>query len=129
MPDAIEFTLDDGTTVAVAATRRDGSSPVGARDRLVTAQKTLREALAPVTAAAAQVMDEFRNLAQRPDEVEIEFGVTLDSGIGGIIASASAGAHLDVTLRWHSSAEPPPHQLPLSLCRTVFGGRTESGPS
>jgi hypothetical protein len=112
MPDAIEFTLENGATVAVAAARRDGSAPVGARDRLVTAQKSLREALAPVTAAAAQVMDEFRNLAQRPDEVEVSFGVTLDGGIGGIIASASAGAHLDVTLRWNASGEPARQSRP-----------------
>ena len=108
MSDAIAFTLDDGTTVAVSAASPGGTRPVGARDGLAKAQKTLREALAPVTAAAAQVMDEFRNLAQRPDEVEVSFGVTLDAGIGGIIASSSAGAHLDVTLRWTATDAPPP---------------------
>lgn len=107
MADAVEFTLEDGTRVAVTVPRRDGAAAVGAKDRLLTASKTLREALAPVTAAAAQVMDEFKGLAQRPDEVEIGFGVTLDGGIGGIIASASAGAHLQITLRWKSAAEPP----------------------
>ncbi|MGH3246695.1 MAG: CU044_2847 family protein [Trebonia sp.] len=112
MPDAIEFTLDNGATVAVAAARREGTTPVGAKDRLVAAQKTLREALVPVTAAAAQVMDEFRNLAHRPDEVEITFGVTLDGGIGGIIASASAGAHLEVTLRWNAATGVPPAAPP-----------------
>jgi hypothetical protein len=106
MPDAIAFTLDDGTTVAVTATRTDGVRPVGAKDGLAKAQQTLREALTPVTSAANQVMGEFRNLASRPDEVEVSFGVTLDAGIGGIIASSSAGAHLDVTLRWHAPAEP-----------------------
>jgi hypothetical protein len=113
MSDAIAFTLDDGTTVAVTATSRDGTRPVGARDGLAKARKTLREALAPVTAAAAQVMDEFRNLAERPDEVEVSFGVTLDGTVGGIIGSASAGSHLDVTLRWRASASadaPTPEQ-------------------
>jgi hypothetical protein len=56
--------------------------------------------MAPVTAAATQVMDGFRGLAQRPQEVEITFGVKLDCTIGGVIASANADAHLDVTLRW-----------------------------
>lgn len=54
----------------------------------------------PVTAAATQVMDGFRELARRPQEIEIAFGVMLDGKLGGIIASASTGAHLDVTLRW-----------------------------
>ena len=104
MSDAIEFSLDDGTTVAVAPPARAGSGAVGLSDRLEVAQKTLREALAPVTAAAAQVMDGFRTMAGRPAEVEVSFGVTLDGKLGGVIASAEAGAHLDVTLRWHGPA-------------------------
>ncbi|HET9974759.1 MAG TPA: CU044_2847 family protein, partial [Streptosporangiaceae bacterium] len=56
------------------------------------------------TAAAAQVIDGFRAMARRPEEIEICFGVTLDGKLGGVIASANAGAHLDVKLRWHGSA-------------------------
>jgi len=100
MHDAIEFTLDDGTTVAVAAPRSGGSRAVGLGDRLQVAEKTLREALVPVTAAATQVMDGFRELARRPQEIEIGFGITLDGKLGGVFAAANAGAHLDVTLRW-----------------------------
>jgi len=107
MYDAIEFTLDDGTTVAVASPRLDGTGAVGLGDRLRASEKTLREALAPVTAAATQVMDGFRGLAQRPEEIEIGFGVTLDGKLGGVIASANAGAHLDVTLRWRGPSSGP----------------------
>ena len=103
MVDAIEFVLDDGTTVAVTSPPRAGSSAVGLGDRLETAQKTLREALGPVTAAAEQMIDGFRTMARRPEEIEVCFGVTLDGKLGGVIASANAGAHLDVTLRWHGS--------------------------
>ena len=112
MPDAIEFALDDGTTVAVAAPRPDGSSAVGLGDRLQAAEKTLREALVPVTATATQVMDGFRELARSPQEIEIGFGVTLDGKLGGVIASANAGAHLDVTLRWcePGTAADPTHE-------------------
>ena len=111
MFDAIEFTLDDGTTVAVAPPARVGSGAVGLRDHPEVAEKTLREALAPVTAAATEVMGGFRKMTERPDEVEISFGVTLDAKLGGIIASAEAGAHLDVTLRWHAPG-PTPDNLP-----------------
>ena len=107
MFDAIAFTLDDGTTVAVASPPRSGSSAVGLSERLEAAEKTLREALVPVTAAAAQVIDGFRAMARRPEEIEICFGVTLDGKLGGVIASANAGAHLDVTLRWHGSPAKP----------------------
>ena len=107
MVDAIEFTLDDGTRVAVASPPRAGSGAVGLGDRLEAAEKTLREALVPVTAAAAQVIDGFRTMARRPEEIEVSFGVTLDGRLGGVIASANAGAHLDVTLRWHGSPARP----------------------
>lgn len=104
MDDVIGFTLDDGTTVAVQAPRPDGSSPVGLGDKLQPAEKTLRAALAPVTAAATQVLDDFRKLGRdRPHEVEVSFGVELDAKLGGVIASANAGSHLEVTLRWRAS--------------------------
>jgi hypothetical protein len=107
MFDAIEFTLDDGSTVAVAPPGREGSGAVGLSDRLEVAEKTLREALVPVTAAATQAMGSFRKMAVRPAEVEISFGVTLDGTVGGIIASTKAGAHLNVTLRWREPGAAP----------------------
>jgi len=102
MNDAIEFRLKDGTPVAVEALRRDGARAVGQSDRLHASGKTLSDALAPVTAAATEVMDGFRAQARRPEEIEISFGVTLDGKLGGVIASVGVGAHLDVTLRWRS---------------------------
>jgi hypothetical protein len=38
--------------------------------------------------------------------VEIKFGVVLDAKLGGILAGANTGVHLDVTLRWNGSALP-----------------------
>jgi hypothetical protein len=107
MPHAIEFKLDDGSTVTVAPLARAGSSAVGFSEHVETAEKTLRQALAPVTVAATEVMDGFRKLAHRPDEVEIAFGVTLDGKLGGIIASTSVGAHLDVKIHWHGPDTTP----------------------
>jgi Trypsin-co-occurring domain 1 len=102
MSDIVEFALQDGASVAVSPARpRGGSGTISLGDRIETAEKTLRHALAPVTAAAAEMLAGFRRLAD-PDEVEIAFGVTLDGKVGGIIVGTSAGAHLDVTLRWRS---------------------------
>lgn len=105
MPDAVQFTLSDGTAVLVAPPARAGTGAVGLGTRLESAGRTLIEALAPVTAAASEVIGGFRSLAERPDEVEVTFGVVLDAKLGAVMASANAGAHLDVTLRW-SGAEP-----------------------
>lgn len=108
MGDTVEFELDDGTTVAVAASssERSGSGVVGDfGEHLEAAEKTLRQALRPITTAASEVIDSFRRLPERPDEVEVSFGVQLDGKAGGVIASVKGGAHLDVKLRWRS-AEP-----------------------
>jgi hypothetical protein len=102
MPDAVQFTLSDGTTVVVAPTARAGVGPVSLGSRLEAAQRTLRDALAPIATAASDVIEGFRTLPHRPDEVEVAFGVVLDAKLGGVIAGANAGAHLDVTLRWHA---------------------------
>jgi hypothetical protein len=111
MTDAVEFALADGTSIAVSSSAaRAGSGSVGLGGRVQAADKTLRQALAPVTAAAAEMLGDFRRLAD-PDEVEISFGVALDAKLGGVIVNASAGAHLDVTLRWRTdapAAEPAP---------------------
>ncbi|WP_405585642.1 CU044_2847 family protein [Streptomyces sp. NBC_01190] len=111
MSDAVEFTLSNGAVVLVAPPGRAGSRAVGVTARIEAAERTLREALAPITSAAADIIDDFRALTHRPDEVEVAFGVVLDGKLGGIIASANAGAHLDVTLRWHA-ADPSPAPTP-----------------
>lgn len=107
MPDAVQFTLSDGTVVLVAPPARAGTGAVGLGTRLESAAQSLRDALAPVTAAASDVIGGFRNLAQRPDEVEVTFGVVLDAKLGAVLSSASTGAHLDVTLRWNSTDAAP----------------------
>lgn len=124
MSEIVEFELDDGTKVAVSPARpRGGSGTISLGERLETAEKTLRQALAPVTTAAAEMLEDFRRLAH-PDEVDISFGVALDGKLGGIIVGTSAGAHLDVTLRWRAApaagaqAAPPAPTDPSTATST-----------
>ncbi|MBA2813024.1 hypothetical protein E0500_038340 [Streptomyces sp. KM273126] len=109
MPDAIQFTLDDGTVVLVALPARTGTGAVGLGTRLESAGRSLREALTPITSAASEVIGQFRSVDQRPDEVEVTFGVVLDGKLGAVLASANASAHLDVTLRWSGTEPTPPN--------------------
>ena len=75
MEDVLRFSLADGTTVAVApvTVAKVGTGAVGIGDRLQAAERSLRQALAPVTTAASEMIDGFRELGRRPDEVEIGF--------------------------------------------------------
>lgn len=102
MPETVEFLLEDGTVVHVSQAERTGGGPVGLGDHLGRARQSLRQALAPVTAAASDVVDEFRAHTRCPDEIEVSFGVALDTQVGAIISTAKASTHLDVRLRWSS---------------------------
>ncbi|MFE3825100.1 CU044_2847 family protein [Streptomyces sp. NPDC059092] len=109
MADAIRFTLDDGTAVLVAPPARTGTGAVGLGTRLESAGESLRQALTPITAAASEVIGQFREVAERPDEVEVTFGVVLDAKLGAVLASAGTSTHLDVTLRWSGRQPTPPN--------------------
>jgi hypothetical protein len=118
----IEFPLASGGTVQVevpatawppggttGASRGGGArgagGAIGAR-----MTETLRDTLAPVIGAASDMMAAFTSMARRPDEIEVQFGVSLETGTSAIVAHGTVGGHLDVTLRWKppaGSATPP----------------------
>lgn len=80
--------------------RPPGLTQAGLHPKIIKSEQTLRQALAPVTSAAAEVIEKFRELPSRPDEIEINFGVKLGVTLGAVIATAAIGTHLDVKLRW-----------------------------
>jgi hypothetical protein len=94
------FELAGNLRVTVAAPTAPGLAPAGLRPKAVQAEQTLRQALRPVTSAAEEVIEGFRTLPGRPDEIEIQFGVQLNATFGAVIATAAVGTHLEVTLRW-----------------------------
>lgn len=95
----IEFPLENGGTVVVEGLSAPAVGDVG-RAGLDRAATTLRQSLRPVVDAASDVLDAFRALPRKPDDVEVRFGVALDAKFGAILATGSAGVHLEVTLRW-----------------------------
>jgi hypothetical protein len=105
MTEFTSFALADGLQVTVAAPTPAGLGPAGLRPKAAKAEQSLRQALRPVTSAAAEVIEGFREIPGRPDEIEISFGVKLDGTFGAVIATAAVGTHLEVTLRW---TRPPP---------------------
>ena len=54
--------------------------------------------------AAEAVVDGFRNLADSPDEIEVEFGSRLNAEVGAIVAQASGEANFTIKLRWTRQA-------------------------
>jgi hypothetical protein len=102
------FALADGGTVIVqtrnAATRVENVGRAG--KSVADAALSLQHALGSVTATASEVLAGFQSMSRRPDEVEIQLGVNFDAVFGMVIANASTGGHIEVTLRWAGGAAP-----------------------
>lgn len=114
MAELTRFTLDNSGTVIVQTPDPAGVEDAGlGRKAVADAAVPLRAALGSVTAAASEVLAGFQSMAKRPDEVEIQLGVSFDARFGMVIANTAGAAHLDVTLRWcgghcHHTERPAP---------------------
>ncbi|WP_159400605.1 CU044_2847 family protein [Streptomyces sp. XY431] len=95
-----EYTLASGGTLVVESeSAGTGVAPAG-RGSLERAGATVRDSLHTAVNTASDVIEAFRALPRRPDEIEVKFGVKLDGSVGVILAGGSAGVHFEVTLRW-----------------------------
>ncbi|MFC0432258.1 CU044_2847 family protein [Kutzneria buriramensis] len=74
------------------------------------AGRSLGEMLAGVRPVAEHFVQGFRDMATAPDEIGIEFGLSLSAKADVIISSTAAQANFKVTLKWHKQPadEPAP---------------------
>ncbi|POX52435.1 CU044_2847 family protein [Streptomyces sp. Ru72] len=110
MSELVRFPLQDGGEVLVEA-RENEPGLVGASraDGVVaTGVTTFDRALDGVRGAADAALRSFRGLAQRPDEVQIQFGVRLTAEAGAVIAKTGMEGQLQVTITWSRTADVPP---------------------
>lgn len=110
MSQLVEFPLEDGSSIAVAV---DEARPVtrGSRreapgEAIGKASKTLEQALDGIGPTAAAIVQKLRAGIDSPHEIEVEFGVTLSSEVGAIVARASGEAHFKIVARWRPPGGP-----------------------
>jgi hypothetical protein len=101
----IEFPLEGNETIIVEVDEPEeerGSRRVarGTEEEPEQASQSFEQALKKIRPATEKVITTLRDLIQKPDEIEMEFGFSLSAGTGVIIASASTQANYRVTLRW-----------------------------
>jgi Trypsin-co-occurring domain 1 len=102
----VRFTLERGGSVLVEV---EGDEPGIQRasrvdDIIVQAKQQLEPAMENIRALATVALERLHGLAQRPDGIEVEFGVRLNAQVGAVIARTQADGHLKVKLAWN----PPP---------------------
>ncbi|MFD9002038.1 CU044_2847 family protein [Streptomyces sp. NPDC059582] len=71
------------------------------------ATRSLGEMVAAVRPVAQNFVDGFQDMARRPDEITVEFGLTLSAEADVVISSTSAQANFKVVLVWHEGLADP----------------------
>lgn len=106
MAEVVEFPLDDGGVLVVQAAGGDSAGGLGLAspdERLKKAGETLESALQKVAPALKTVTTRLRELS--PDDVKVEFGLTLSAESGAIVAKTGGEVHFTVTLSWGSGSD------------------------
>jgi hypothetical protein len=105
MATVIEFKLEDGSTVMIEGVddtpqeQRKLVSRGGGEELVVKAEKTLQQAIRTAKSAAEVVLNSFKEM-NAPDEINLEFGITMSAAAGVVLASAKTDAAFKLSLKW-----------------------------
>lgn len=103
MSHLVEVATSDGATVSIAVAEVDEGVVRASRSGRVVAQatRTLDDMVAGLRPIAETFVKQFREMTDAPDELSIQFGVTLSATADVVIASTAADANFAVTLNWN----------------------------
>src|SRR5215470_7852924 len=107
MKHLVEFPLEEGGSIVVEVDEPESAGTIRAArgETIAKAEKTFEEALNKVLPVTKSIVEKLRSIGSKPDEIEISFGVKLNTVAGAVIASASAEANFGVTVRWSRTTE------------------------
>lgn len=104
MAQLVEYKLADGSSILVEANLpENGIERASRADKIVEATQSFEEVLDQVKLSAQAIISKLRSLADRPDELEVEFGIKLGAKAGVVISSTDVEANFKVTLVWKQS--------------------------
>lgn len=103
------FTINADAPVLVELAPQPGVRSVSLTpaDLVAQSKQALDSAMNAIHQMAQQVTASLSNLAERPSEVEVTFGLKLNAEAGALIAKTAGEASLNVKLKWNlTKAEP-----------------------
>lgn len=110
MSELIKYTTQDGYDVIVE-TNSDESpnhtyrgSP-GVRGVISEATQSLEDALTPLHKITSSLINSLKDLANSPDEVQVELGLKFSAKAGVILTSVDGESNLNVVLKWTKDSE------------------------
>lgn len=104
MDQLLQFESGGGTILVEVADDEPGIERAARVDEvLVKARESLEAAMDQVRVVANVTLSKLQDLAQAPEQVEVEFGVRFNAEAGAVIARTQAEGHLQVKLTWTRS--------------------------
>ncbi|MFE1318143.1 CU044_2847 family protein [Kitasatospora phosalacinea] len=104
----VEVPLDDGTDGVLRVQIREVDESLARVGRgggsVARASRSFGEMLDGIRPVADSFVSRLNGLVHRPDEVTLEFGVSLSAEADIVIASTTTEANFSVTLTWNSPA-------------------------
>ena len=103
MKHLLSMPLETGGNVLIEVEEGDGAAITrGLRPSEVieTVGNSFESALEAIRPAAIAVASKFRNFADAPEDVEVEFGLKFTGQAGAFIASASTDAQFRIKVVW-----------------------------
>jgi len=104
MKHLVEIPLEEGGYIIVEVDEPEveGTILASRGDSIIKVKETFEDALNKVLPVTKSVITKLRNFDKdnKPDEIEVKFGINLSTVVGAVIASASVSANFEVTLRW-----------------------------
>src|SRR5690348_6248896 len=104
MAEFVRFTLDDGSEVLFESAESDLVELHGGPPEIRDGGK-LTARLQEVAEAAEEVAGSLRSRLV-PDEVSLEFGLKVSSGVNWFFAKAQGEGTIKVTLKWAGNSPP-----------------------
>jgi hypothetical protein len=103
----IEFVQEDGTQLVIEVDEPvpDGGVVRAARPGEVVqrASQTFEAALSRIKPMASGIVSTLQELAQRPDEIQVEFGVKPSANAGAVLAAAGVEGNYKITVIWRKN--------------------------
>lgn len=85
----------------------DGLVDVSRRGQAVArATRSLGEMLGGIRPVAESFLTSFADMPDAPDEINLEFGLSLSADANLVVATTAAQANFKVALTWRRTAEP-----------------------
>lgn len=106
MNDLIVYRLSSGTSISVQTPEGKKTAAAGMAGRgvkLEEAEETFEQAMENVKGLAESLLSRLTTLADRPDKINVEFGVALGAKAGVILTSGSVDANFKISLGWEKA--------------------------